>query len=162
MSHVAIRCEVFTEDVERVRTILAATGFFNQAEVDLGVSLVVEHLRLGPESSYRFKFLELNQEVVAYCCYGPAIGTESSFDLYWIAVDPKQQHRGFGEQLLHEAEQAIRKLGGEKIYLETSSIALYQPTLAFYLHRGYEIAATLNDFYAPADDKMILVKRLKS
>lgn len=161
MSHVSIRCEVLPEDVERVRTILAKTNFFNEAEVELGTSLAIERLRKGLESGYYFKLLELNGEVVAYCCYGPAVGTESSYDLYWLAVDPAQQHRGFGEQLLLEAEKAIYDLGGEKIYLETSSIALYQPTLAFYLHRGYEVAATLNDFYAPADDKMILVKRLK-
>ena len=49
---------------------------------------------------------------------------------------------------------------GRQIYIETSSQPIYQPTQAFYTRAGYVLEATLKDFYAPGDDKLVFVKRL--
>jgi hypothetical protein len=46
------------------------------------------------------------------------------------------------------------------MYLDTSGRAQYAPTRAFYEHKGYGVAARLEDFFAPGDDKVIYVRAL--
>ncbi len=48
--------------------------------------------------------------------------------------------------------------GGSRVYVETSSRPLYEPTRAFYLARGYREEARLPDFYGPGDAKVMYVK----
>ena len=95
-----------------------------------------------------------------YACFGPIPATRSSFDLYWIAVDPKGHRRGLGRQLLVASEQRARALGAERMYVDTSSRDVYRPAHGLYTGSGYARVATLPDFYAPGDAKLIFVKTL--
>lgn len=61
---------------------------------------------------------------------------------------------------MNRFQEVIRNMGGRRIYAETSSRDLYRPTMAFYRACGYKIEATLEDFYAPGDAKVILLKIL--
>lgn len=95
-----------------------------------------------------------------YTCWGPIACTQGSYDIFWIAVDPRLQGKGLGKLLMQATESRIQMSGGRRIYLETSGRPDYLPTRRFYDRCGYEIVATLSDFYATGDDKVILVKRL--
>ncbi|MEZ6017578.1 MAG: GNAT family N-acetyltransferase [Planctomycetota bacterium] len=150
-------------DADEVRRIVAATGFFRAAEVDIAVELVEEALRRGAEASgYHFYFDDAAQGGLAgYACYGPIDGTESSWDFYWIAVDPSAQGQGVGRALLAAAERDAAARGAGRLWVETSTMALYAPTRRFYHRAGYTDAAELPDFYAPGDGKLILVKQLR-
>ena len=154
------RYEVRPEDREHVRRIVASTGFFNPAEIDVAVELVHERLTRGAASGYHFVFLERDGEVLGYACYGPIAGTAASFDLYWIAVDHSIRRRGLGQLLMAETERLIHQAGGRRVYIETSRRSQYAPTRRFYERSGYRVEAMLKDFYAPGDDKAIYVKAL--
>lgn len=155
------RDKVRPEDRDIVRRLVESTGFFNRAEVDVAVELVDEHLAKGAAASgYHFIFAELDSHTVGYACYGPIAGTQSSFDLYWIAVDKQFQGRRLGQALLAESERRIGQAGGTRVYIETSHRQEYVSTRAFYLRSGYIQDAVLRDFYAPGDDKVIYVKAL--
>ena len=52
--------------------------------------------------------------------------------------------------------------GGRRVYIETSSKAIYRDTRVFYERRGYRAEATLKEFYSPGDHKVIYVKTLSS
>lgn len=147
-------------DVPAVRELVASTGFFNGAELDIAVELVAERLRKGPASGYEFCFAECSSTLTGYACYGPISGTLASFDLYWIVVSPQFQGRGLGRALLARAEEAIASAGGRRIYVETSSRSQYVETRRFYARSGYRQDAVLESFYAPGDDKIIFVKAL--
>ncbi len=147
-------------DLARVREIVEATGFFSGEEAAVAVELLDDRLARGPASDYRFLFAEEDGRVAAYATYGRTPLTRGSWDLYWIAVDPAAQGHGVGKALIAEAERRIAMAGGERVYADTSSRAQYEPTRGFYARCGYEIAATLDDFYAPGDGKVIFVKRL--
>jgi ribosomal protein S18 acetylase RimI-like enzyme len=147
-------------DREAVRSIVERTGFFTPAEVDVAVELVDERLARGEASGYWFVFAEVADQVVGYACYGPIACTTSSYDLYWVAVDPGIQRQGLGRCLVGEVESLVRAAGGSRVYLDTSSRAQYTSTRAFYEANGYRLAARLEDFYAPGDDKVIYVKVL--
>ncbi len=155
------RTEVRPGDRQAVRAILESTGFFYPEEIGVAVELVEERLQRGEASGYLFEFAEVGGEVAGYTCYGPIACTRASFDLYWIGV--RQEHRGagLGRRLLSRAEGQIRRLGGQRVYVETSSRPQYEPTRRFYLACGYRLEAQLEDFYAPGDGKTIFLKVLE-
>ena len=161
MSHtqtVTLRQTVEPADRDYVRAIVESTGMFRPDEVDVAVELVDEQLAKGEPSGYFFVFAELDDQVIGYACYGPIACTVSSFDLYWIAVHQDQQGQGLGRRLLEESEKLIRKAGGTRIYIDTSGRSQYEPTRRFYERCGYAVKATLADFYAPGDDRVIFAK----
>ena len=154
------RSAVMADDVGRVRSLVGSTGFFNGAEVDIAADLVTERLSKGIRSGYHFILAERGSGLVAYACYGPIEGTLGSFDLYWIAVAPEEQRKGLGPQVFARAENAMRKAGAKKIYVDTSSSDRYAGTRGFYQRMGFEEDARLPDFYGPGDAKVIYVKQL--
>ena len=145
-------------DIEAIRRIVASTDFFNDEELGIAVELIEERLQKGVLCGYHFIFAEFHNKVVGYVCYGPIDGTAMSYDLYWIAVDNDYQSVGIGKELMFRSEQLIKKHGGSRVYVETSSRKQYLPTRNFYLSCDYFIEAQLKDFYGPNDDKCIFVK----
>jgi GNAT superfamily N-acetyltransferase len=148
------------DDRETVRSIVQSTGFFSAGEIEIAVELVDEFLRRGRDSGYAFLFAEDQARVLGYACFGPIPCTTHSFDLYWIAVARSHQGRGRGRAIMEEVEARVRQAGGRRLYIDTSGRTQYAPSRAFYEHCGYERAATLPDFYAPGDEKVIYVKSL--
>lgn len=161
-SNPSFRERVVESDREAVRSIVESSGFFSTAEVDVAVELVAERLSRGECSGYQFVFGESGGRVLGYVCFGPIPCTVASYDLYWIAVHEEFRGHGLGRQLLVAAEERIAALGGQRVYIETSSRSQYDPTRAFYRCCAYREEAILADFYAPGDDKVVYVKLLKS
>lgn len=155
-----LRSEVIPSDAVSVERIVRETGFFRPAEVAVAVELVEERLAKGAASGYEFYFAEIAGDVVGYACYGPISVTEGSYDLYWIAVDPRIQKRGIGRALLSAVESQVQAAGGRRIYIETSGKTEYAPTQQFYRRCGYQLEATLADFYLPGDDKLVFVRSI--
>jgi acetoin utilization deacetylase AcuC-like enzyme/GNAT superfamily N-acetyltransferase len=148
------------EDGERVRSLVAATGMFSAEEIAIAEELVQERVARGRASGYEFVLLEEDGSLVGYACYGPIPGSATSHDLYWIAVHPDRQGRGFGHQILARAEAAMKRGGAQRIYIDTSTSERYAPTRAFYAAAGFNLAAELPDFYRPGDGKAIYTKAL--
>ncbi|OQX15472.1 MAG: hypothetical protein BWK80_40950 [Desulfobacteraceae bacterium IS3] len=154
----AFRYEPVAEDGETIRQLTEITGFFNHAEIDVAVELVQERLAKGADSGYYFVFAEQHGRVVGYASYGHIACTESSYDLYWIAVHPDFQGKGLGRKILEESERLIKNAGGTRIYVETSSRTQYAATRAFYEHCDYRLESLMQDFYAPGDAKAVYCK----
>ena len=154
------RSAVMADDVGRVRSLVASTGFFNAAEVEVAAELVTERLTKGNRSGYHFVLAERGPALVGYACYGPIKGTAGSFELYWIAVSPEEQRRGLGAQVYARAEAAMRKAGAQHVYADTSTSDRYAGTRGFYQRVGFVEQARLADFYAPGDGKIVYVKPL--
>jgi len=153
------------QDRGRVAEILAATGMFTPEEVAVGLELFDETFGTGAAagSSAPYEFVGAFRDgdtLVGYACYGATPGTDGTFDLYWIAVDPAAQGGGTGSGLLGEVEQRLRERAARLLVAETSSRAAYAPTRRFYDRRGFDEAARVAAFYAPDDDRLIYTKRL--
>jgi len=160
MSDFSFRFEPTYTDLISVNNILRDTDFFSDSEIDLAISLLQEKLEDIFESSYEFVFIENDTSLIGYACYGFIQGTRSSYDLYWIAVDPACEREGYGTLLLKKTESIIRNKRGKNIYIETSSTALYEPTRLFYEKNGYEREALIKDYYDFNDHKIIYSKKL--
>jgi GNAT superfamily N-acetyltransferase len=75
-------------------------------------------------------------------------------------VHQNSRNKRLGSVLLKAIEDDIRKMGGKILWIETSGRPLYAPTEAFYQKNGYELAASLKEFYGPGDPKQIYSKVL--
>lgn len=148
------------DDVGRVRSLVASTGFFNAAEVETASDLVTERLTKGIRSGYSFVLAERGANLVAFACYGPIPGTQASFELFWIAIAPEEQKKGLGAQVYARAEAAMVKASAKHIYADTSSSDRYADTRGFYQRMGFREGSRLPDFYAPGDGKIVFVKDL--
>jgi GNAT superfamily N-acetyltransferase len=157
---VTLRETVLPSDRDIVRAIVERTGFFRSDEVDVAVELVDERLSRGVASGYQFLFAECNETIAGYACYGPIACTVASYDLYWIAVEPRFQRHGIGQQLVSAVRSKVADARGERIYVDTSGRPQYAATRSFYERCGFHCDARLVDFYAPGDDRIIYAQRL--
>jgi len=146
-------------DRERVREILIATARFTRQEVGWAMELVDLALA-GREDYLAYVLDEPDGAVQGYALYGPTPMTDGVYDLYWIAVDPKQQGRGFGQLLLKFVENEVRRRAGRMLLIETSSKRSYAPTIRFYQRAGYHEISRIKDFYRIEDDKVVFSKDL--
>jgi D-alanine-D-alanine ligase len=154
------RDEVTPEDRESVRRLCEVSGFFSAEEVEIAVELVEERLAKGVASGYRFLFAQQGDTILGFACYGPISGTESSWDLYWIAVEEKERGQGLGRKLQGEVERRTALFGGRRLYAWTSSRNQYLRTRKFYERLGYSREAILRDYYKPGEHLVIYVKHL--
>ncbi len=92
--------------------------------------------------------------------YGPTPLTVGTYDLYWMAVDPRAQGRGHGRALVLWLEAYVKDAGGRLLIIETSSVPKYEPTRRFYLGLNYTEVARIPDFYQPGDDRVIYRKQI--
>ncbi len=161
MDEIIFRTETVESDASTVRELVKETKFFNSEEIDVAEELILDRLERGDSSGYNFVFGEISGRVIAYCCYGPILGTQSSFDLFWIAVHPDFMGKGIGKKILFKSEDLMKEMGCVRVYAETSTQELYIPTRIFYEATGYTKEAVIEDFYAEGDSKAIYVKKLQ-
>jgi ribosomal protein S18 acetylase RimI-like enzyme len=151
-------------DRSGVFRILENAGNFTPEEVGTALELIDEWLDLGEHSGYLTYVLdardEESSEVLGYVCFGPTPLTESTYDLYWIAVDKSKHRGGVGKRLLKFAEEEIVRRGGKMLLVETSSQETYGGTIQFYEKTGYDLVGKIKEYYKPGDDKLIFAKRL--
>jgi len=151
-------------DRSGVFRILENAGNFTPEEVGTALELIDEWLELGEHSGYLTYVLEAleddSADVLGYVCFGPTPLTESTFDLYWIAVDKLKHRGGVGKKMLKFTEEESVRRGGRMLLIETSSQETYGGTIQFYERSGYELVGKIKEYYKPGDDKLIFAKRL--
>jgi ribosomal protein S18 acetylase RimI-like enzyme len=133
-----------------------AIPLFRPDEIE--IALEVLDTSFKPEQrDYTTLGAELDGRLVGWICWGPTPCTLGTYDMYWVAVDPSVQGAGVGSLLVAEMERRLVDQA-RLIVVETSGRREYGPTRAFYMGRGYRIAAKVPDFYAAGDDQVIFVK----
>jgi ribosomal protein S18 acetylase RimI-like enzyme len=167
-------------DRAAVARLLAETGVFRPAEIDVALELVDEGVaaqRAGGAASdaagdadggmnvtdYEYELTAARTAdgaLAGYACWGPTPGTDRTWDLYWLAADPALRGRGVGAFLLEEVERRLRAARARLVVVETPSRPEYDPARRRYGASGYAEAARLRDYYAPGDDRIIFTKRL--
>jgi ribosomal protein S18 acetylase RimI-like enzyme len=144
-------------DRPAIEKILRDCGAFTPEEVETALALVDAGLAGDPD--YDLLVAEDAGAVGGYACYGRSPFTLATYDLYWIAVDPKAQGRGVGRALLAGVESAVTRAGGALLLADTAAKPSYARTRAFYESAGYVVEARIRDYYAPGDDRITYAKR---
>lgn len=146
-------------DKSAIMRMLRNMPEFKPLEVVVAEEVLDDYLHNSIRSGYYVFVAEIKSLVVGYICYGPTPLTEGTWDIYWLAVAPNHQSKGIGKSLLSFAEENIKETRGRMALIETSSRPEYEATARFYLTQGYQLTCRIADFYAPGDDKLILIKR---
>lgn len=150
-------------DREELRRIIIDTNHFNDEEIIVAMELIDIFLNDEKQRDYINYVYENDNtgKAAGYICYGRRPMTESSYDLYWIAVDPKIHGQGIGSKLVRFMEEdLLLNKNGKLILIETSGKASYENERHFYEKNGYKIQTTIKDFYRTADDLVIYYKYL--
>jgi GNAT superfamily N-acetyltransferase len=153
---------ITVKDREKIEEILRSTDFFYEFEIATALGIADETISEGMEQSgYYWQKAEDKDGVVAFANYGKNDFSTHSWELYWIAVHQNSRHKKLGSVLLKACEDDVRKQGGKILWIETSGRPLYASTEGFYKRNGYELQASLKDFYGPGDPKQIYSKTLQ-
>ena len=148
-------------DRARIEEILRSTDFFYEFEIQTALEITDETISGGMDGSgYYWLKISDNDGLVAFSNYGKNDFSTHSWELYWIAVHHNSRHKKLGSALLKAVEDDIKTRGGKILWIETSGRPLYASTEGFYKRNGYELAASLKDFYGPGDPKQIYSKIL--
>jgi ribosomal protein S18 acetylase RimI-like enzyme len=167
-----------SRDKPAVMDLILATGFFRPDEVAVAEELIDVYLELPGQRDYGVVVIvdegapllaaddakrvssDEAGRVAGYMTYGPTPLTVGTYDLYWMAVDPRAQGRGHGRALVLWLEAYVKDAGGRLLIIETSSVPKYEPTRRFYLGLNYTEVARIPDFYQPGDDRVIYSKQI--
>ncbi len=150
------------DDILPLKQILLATEVFRNEEIEVAVELMELVVEEPHQLDYiMFASADENKVVQGYYCVGPTPMTEVSYDLYWIAVDPNRYGKGVSRELLEHCESLVRSRHGKKIIAETSSLASYDRTRAFYVKHAFAEEARIRNYYSVGDDLVIFTKQLK-
>jgi len=150
-----------SEDRKSIEEVLRSSGFFYEYEIETALEIADETLATGSEKS-GYYWVKVTDEdgVIAFANYGKNAFSTHSWELYWIAVHQNSRNKKLGTLMLKAIEDDIRKLGGKILWIETSGRPLYASTEGFYRKNGYQLQASLKDFYGPDDPKQIYSKAL--
>jgi len=149
-------------DRSRLRKILADTNHFNKDEMKVAMELIDVYLNNRKQKDYIIHVYETDDKhkTAGYICYGKRPLTDSTYDLYWIAVDPNIHGKGIGSLLVKFMEDDLRKLRGNLVLIETSGKEHYAGERKFYEKNGYDVQTIIKDFYRKDDDLYVFRKYL--
>lgn len=150
-----------SRDKAAVMGLIEATNFFHAHEVTVAEELVDVYLNVPGQNDYQVIVIEnAEADVAGYLTFGQTPMAVGVYDLYWMAVDPRAQGRGYGRKLVEWLEDHVRAERGRLIIIETSSSPKYEPTRRFYLGLKYTEVARIPDYYQNGDDRVIYTKRM--
>ena len=149
------------DDTAALIALAEATGVFKPHEiVALDEVLADYHAANHAYGHAATTALDATGTVVGFAYLAPAAVTDRTWELWWLAVDPRHQGYGHGRSLLEHAEDHARRAAARLLLIETSDTPVYHPTRGFYLKAGYTQAAVVADFYADGDGKVVYAKRI--
>ncbi len=148
------------DENEKLVALAQATGFFDSEEVQAVSEMLEEYFAKLESSEYLWAVYREapGASPLGFACYGLASFTDGTYELYWIAVEPRHQSKKIGTALLEYVEADLDRRHARQLYLETSDRPQYTPTRAFYERRGFERAAHFADYYHVGDGKVIYRK----
>lgn len=150
---------IIPDDREPLRQILEDTLVFTDEEIHTALELIDGVIADPENKDYSIRIATgQNDEILGYYCVGPTPLTVSTYDLYWIAVNPTIHNKGTGTQLLNHAENLVQSHGGSLIIAETSSLPKYENTRKFYIRNRYQEVARIRNFYKVDDDLVVYGK----
>jgi ribosomal protein S18 acetylase RimI-like enzyme len=139
-------------------SLVAGISNFNPEEIELAREVISDAFASEKNGYHLLTAVDSDELLLGFICYGPIPISDKRWDLYWIAVAPRQARGGIGSRLLAAMET---KLGaGTRVYVDTSSTAGYAAARAFYERHGYHAVCTFPDFYREGDDKIVYCKDL--
>src|SRR5438874_2831510 len=102
--------------------ILHDTPEFSRAEIACAIEVIDEAITQPEKGDYRcLVAVDDADRPLGYACFGPTPMTDSTWDLYWIAIGSGARRGGIGRALLALAESDVIAQGGRAVRREASA-----------------------------------------
>lgn len=159
---VTIFREFQKKDRETILNISRVINLFVEREIEDLKSMMENYFHRDPSSRDKWIVLvDQDSDIpqgVAY--YAPEPFGDRVYNLIFLAVAPECQNKGFGSRLMNAVEKDTRSMNGRVLLVETSSLPKQLGAQKFYLKLGFHLEATIRDYYAEGDDKLVYYKKL--
>jgi ribosomal protein S18 acetylase RimI-like enzyme len=96
---------------------------------------------------------------VAYCAPEPVASGTWNLLMLWTRAD--RHGKGFGSTLVHKIEHELQQRHARLLIVETSGLPAFVPARSFYAKCGFQHEASIKNFYAVGDDKLVFTKSLQ-
>ncbi len=96
---------------------------------------------------------------VAYCAPEPVASGTWNLLLLWTRSD--RHGRGHGGALVARVEAMLANRSARLLIVETSGLPAFSAARAFYEKNGFAQEATIRNFFADGDDKLVLTKAMR-
>jgi GNAT superfamily N-acetyltransferase len=93
---------------------------------------------------------------VSYC--NPEPVTSGTWNLLMLWTRKDREGQGFGAALVAETERRLREKGARLLIVETSGLPDFEVARAFYAKCGFIHEATIKDFFAAGESKLVYTK----
>lgn len=147
------------DDVSPIMAIVEASGQFDVE----GLAFVEQTLRehLGEGGAALWLTADDGEAVgVAYCAPEPVASGTWNLLMLWTRND--RQGQGLGSELVAHLEIELRARDARLLVVETSSLPGFAPARSFYAKTGFVQEASIRNFYAAGDDKIVFTKPLSA
>ncbi|AFY53203.1 acetyltransferase [Rivularia sp. PCC 7116] len=147
------------DDTDSIMSLADAVGLFEGEELEVLGDMLGGYFdgSLGEGHSW---IVCDDGGVVGVGYFAPEQYAYGVYNLYFIAVHPKYQGKGYGTAMVKHVEKTLKEQGERLLLVETSGLPNFELTRKFYRKQGYEEEARIRDYYKPGDDKIIFRKAL--
>ncbi len=149
--------EVVPGDLPGLKNIIDSTALFPSELLDE----MVQPFFQQTEKTEFWLTCELDNVLVAVAYFAPERMTNGTFNLLLIAVHSDLHGRGIGRELTAYIERFLKSGGVRILLVETSGLPDFERTRAFYTQNGYRVEATIAEYYAEGEDKIVFWKSLQ-
>lgn len=143
-------------DLPDLKNVLTSSELFSAELLD---DMIADFFDNEDSADIWFTVVDEDRAIaIAYCA--PERMTTGTYNLYAIAVHRDHQGKGIGKQMMAYLENLLQQSGHRILLVETSGLADYALTREFYHKCQYTQEATIRDFYAAGEDKIVFWKKL--
>ncbi len=148
------------DDTTAVMALAEAIGLFTPQELEALGGMLSEYFdgNLSKDCFWIVYDDHRGPVGTAYCA--PEAYASGTWNLYFIAVHPSHQGKGYGGKLLEYVETTLAERGERLLLVETSGLPELERARKFYRKNGYEEEARIREFYKAGDDKIVFRKLL--
>ncbi len=147
------------DDTEAIMNVAEAIGLFEGEELEELGGMLGGYFEDSLGEGHSWIVCDDNG-VVGVAYFAPEQYANGTWNLYFIAVDPKSQGKGYGSAMINHVEKTLAEKGQRLLLVETSGLPNFESTRKFYRKQGYEEEARIREFYKAGDDKIIFRKVL--
>ncbi len=145
------------EDAPALFNMLEQSGQFDAAGLEHVKTTLETHLAQNSQALW-FTAFEEQPVGVAYCAPEPVSSGTWNLLMLWTRQD--QHRKGYGSALVKQVEAALHERMARLLIVETSGLDDFAPARNFYERCGFRQEATVKNFFAEGDDKLIYTKPL--
>ena len=145
------------EDATAIMRIVEESGQFDAGGLDFVRDTLEQHLT--DSSTALWLTADDGEPVgVAYCA--PEAVASGTWNLLMLWTRSDRHGKGVGSQLVTHIEAELRGRAARLLIVETSGLPAFNAARSFYKKVGFSHEATIKNFFAAGDDKLVFTKPL--